>query len=450
MAAFDVSKAPRSFSTSPSSTFFGGAWSSRDRSATVWNTTENGAGGATVRGAGSVAGTGVSSAPSVTSSTTAMPASNRVWHERRYKTFCKIFGGHTMRRKRPTSGFVVLLAALVGALILAAALVSAALAFRTRRDTPNKPRVLWVSRGDTPPQPQLASEPARTEHTTAEASPVAESTTISIRIAAPCSGGLGQVAWQWAAAQFVARATGGQPCLRCAEGEEGFADFNKTFSDNVEVCPAATDALPARHGRAGFDAALAQPLTAAEHAAGGVRLEGPLRSWRYAADWRPAVRPALLAWARAYLASTLFVPQDASRVAVGVHARRKDGRPDATFFKRAMLMYRAAALNGTGQRRPAPEAVAQHLWFVVTSDDPEWFKESVRTKAHHKVHVRDPPGEPHEDFALLAACTHSVVGTSAFGWWAAAVAGGRVIYGAGADPPTDLFPPTWIKGGKPP
>jgi galactoside 2-L-fucosyltransferase 1/2 len=61
---------------------------------------------------------------------------------------------------------------------------------------------------------------------------------------------------------------------------------------------------------------------------------------------------------------------------------------------------------------------------------------------------------PAEHMALLAACNHSVVTTGSFGWWAAFLAGGTVVYDKSFPRQNsllsyhythaDYYPPHWI------
>jgi galactoside 2-L-fucosyltransferase 1/2 len=62
--------------------------------------------------------------------------------------------------------------------------------------------------------------------------------------------------------------------------------------------------------------------------------------------------------------------------------------------------------------------------FFVASDDLEWCK--VNLKGADVVFSPGLPAE--EDFATLVECDHIIISSGTFGWWAAWLNGGVVLY----------------------
>jgi galactoside 2-L-fucosyltransferase 1/2 len=142
---------------------------------------------------------------------------------------------------------------------------------------------------------------------------------------------------------------------------------------------------------------------------------------------------------------------------VGVHVRRGDFKQaklveagfvlaKKQFTERAMTYY--CRRLGTSVR----------LTFIVCGDDLAWNRKYVtlpvacRGQGHSVAHclLSTPPVH----MALLSSCHHSIVTSGSFGWWAAYLAGGVVVYDKSFPrpgtligqrySPTDYYPAAWI------
>jgi galactoside 2-L-fucosyltransferase 1/2 len=97
-----------------------------------------------------------------------------------------------------------------------------------------------------------------------------------------------------------------------------------------------------------------------------------------------------------------------------------------------------------------------NVHFVVCSDDTKWCDKNLGQLANVSV-IYD--NSVYEDMALLVRCNHSIISQGSYGWWAAYLAGGKVVYcKTYLDPktktfnkqmgriiqPSDVFPPEWI------
>ena len=103
---------------------------------------------------------------------------------------------------------------------------------------------------------------------------------------------------------------------------------------------------------------------------------------------------------------------------IGVHVRRTDKKgmyAPLSFFDKAILHY---------VRRYAKPV------FVVCSDDIAWCKQHMATRYWFAdlVFISDSSVSPYVDFAVLVSCDHSIITSGTFGWWAAWLAGGEVIF----------------------
>jgi galactoside 2-L-fucosyltransferase 1/2 len=131
---------------------------------------------------------------------------------------------------------------------------------------------------------------------------------------------------------------------------------------------------------------------------------------------------------------------------VGFHIRRGDyknrfGTGSKDYPERAMVMYEK---NYTSAH------------FVVCSNDVTWCQREFRDKpnvsvmAHNSVEV---------DLAILSKCNHNIITMGSFGFWAAYLAGGTVVYYRDYKDPQvlaylgrrnglfiaeDVYPPQWI------
>ncbi|XP_014676478.1 PREDICTED: galactoside 2-alpha-L-fucosyltransferase 3-like isoform X1 [Priapulus caudatus] len=188
--------------------------------------------------------------------------------------------------------------------------------------------------------------------------------------------------------------------------------------------------------------------------AGHVKIASYLQAHRYFADYASEIRDqfrfdeATTARATAALLSALHSIGEtpgSGNPRVGVHIRRGDyvkvskvtgqKMPPVSYIRKAMYHF----------RHRFPSAA-----FVIVTDDHVWALENV---GGSDVAVISSP-EPEVDMCVLALCDHVIITTGTFGWWAAWLAGGDVVYYA--DVATegslyarqfssdDYFPPSWI------
>ncbi|XP_036993850.2 galactoside alpha-(1,2)-fucosyltransferase 1 [Artibeus jamaicensis] len=121
---------------------------------------------------------------------------------------------------------------------------------------------------------------------------------------------------------------------------------------------------------------------------------------------------------------------------VGVHVRRGDYLEvmpkqwkgvvgDRAYLQQAMDWFRA--------RHKAPI-------FVVTSNGMEWCRQNIDTSQGDVIFAGDgQEGSPGRDFALLTQCNHTIMTIGTFGFWAAYLAGGDVVYLANFTLPYSSF-----------
>ncbi|XP_076438773.1 galactoside alpha-(1,2)-fucosyltransferase 2-like [Babylonia areolata] len=161
-----------------------------------------------------------------------------------------------------------------------------------------------------------------------------------------------------------------------------------------------------------------------------VRLKGFFQSWKYFASVSHKVKRAFVflpdveqAVRRFFANSTGNVSHDV--IKIGVHVRRTDMLHKATQkqgYVPAPLSYIHRAIQHMRVRFGN-----QSTFFFVVSDDPEWCRQHVRG---HRVRIVDPaPSVVHLGF--LALCDHVIMTVGTFGWWAAFLSGGHVVYYAG-------------------
>ena len=185
-----------------------------------------------------------------------------------------------------------------------------------------------------------------------------------------------------------------------------------------------------------------------------------LQSWKYFEEHKREIRQLFSLHstyseqAQSFLRRVRTTPE---QTFVGVHVRHGDithidGYKTATtsYLRKAMLYYVKRYSN---------------VHFIVCSDDPAWtrsqpvFSTGRHLDYNYEHHVTFCPSfstESH-DLALLSACNHSVMTVGTFGWWAAWLAEGEVVY---FDEPYDketklgrrfssdnYFPTHWIPMG---
>ncbi len=73
----------------------------------------------------------------------------------------------------------------------------------------------------------------------------------------------------------------------------------------------------------------------------------------------------------------------------------------------------------------------EHVLFVVTSDDIAWCHENLNATDIHIASTGNGYSSTQDliqDLAVLSMCNHTIMTVGTFGWWAAWLAGGQVIY----------------------
>jgi len=129
------------------------------------------------------------------------------------------------------------------------------------------------------------------------------------------------------------------------------------------------------------------------------------------------LQPSLVARAGEILVARLGRRQQGDTL-VGVHVRRGDfGGYSQKRFNIPIIneKYFLAGLDYYRSRYPGCR-------FVVATDDLAW----VRLHLANQPDLVLAQGSPEEDFAVLAACNHSLIAYGSFGVWAALLAGGEV------------------------
>lgn len=131
-----------------------------------------------------------------------------------------------------------------------------------------------------------------------------------------------------------------------------------------------------------------------------------------------------------------FPHSNMSIILVGIHVRRTDliaksHRPaarytniDGKFYNSAMAMFRFKY-----------NMVDQRIVFLAASDDPKWLRANLRPEDGDLYFTADlfdgtMPGQG-EDLAVLALCSHSIIGAGTYGQWGALLAGGETVYPTG-------------------
>ncbi|KAK2165068.1 hypothetical protein LSH36_55g04022 [Paralvinella palmiformis] len=207
-------------------------------------------------------------------------------------------------------------------------------------------------------------------------------------------------------------------------------------------------------------------VNVAEHSNTDVELVGYFQSWMYFREAFHAVRNEFQFSANVssrvetlLRAVGIRLSDDGKRrssetnvTPIGIHVRRGDilseefdkfgyAVPDAAYIERAMRYFEC---NRT----------AKKPHFLVVSNDVDWCVNNIRTRRRLVTFSRG--NDAITDMALLASCDHVVMTVGTFGWWAAWLSGGQVVYyknfprnGSSLErsfSPTkvDYFLPNWI------
>ena len=57
--------------------------------------------------------------------------------------------------------------------------------------------------------------------------------------------------------------------------------------------------------------------------------------------------------------------------------------------------------------------------FYVFSDEPEWFKNNVKTNCSIEYVTHNQDENSYEDLILMSLCKHNIIANSSFSWWGA-------------------------------
>ena len=157
-----------------------------------------------------------------------------------------------------------------------------------------------------------------------------------------------------------------------------------------------------------------------------------LQSWRYFQTYKDLLRkhfqlkPHLARTAKAFLADTalrMFGNESEKAVMVGVHIRRGD----MVYQENLRKGYTVATQNYLHIAMSYMEAkYGQWALFVVASDSMSWAKNNIRAE-RGKV-VFSEGHSDHQDLAILSLCKDLVITVGTFGWWAAWLNQGTVVY----------------------
>ncbi|KAL8595503.1 hypothetical protein ACOMHN_000712 [Nucella lapillus] len=187
-----------------------------------------------------------------------------------------------------------------------------------------------------------------------------------------------------------------------------------------------------------------------------VRLKGFYQSWKYFAAVKQKVKQAFVflpdvqeVVLNFFHNMTGHVKNDV--IKIGVHVRRTDMLHKITQkqgYVSAPLSYVIKAIQHMRDRFRN-----QSIIFFVVSDDPDWCREHLQGNG---VWVVDSaPSVVHLGF--LALCHHVIMTVGTFGWWAAYLSGGHVVYYSGFPltgsdvaegfNPQDYYLPQWVPIG---
>ncbi len=122
----------------------------------------------------------------------------------------------------------------------------------------------------------------------------------------------------------------------------------------------------------------------------------------------------------------------------GLPARKGYKTPGVPYFERAMTYY----------KHKYPSAL-----FVATNSEIDWVEEHLMVDRHDIVKTEKSNSAP-LDMAILSLCNHTVMSVGTYGWWAAWLAGGDVVYLKNSTRPgteawkgfqdKDVIPENWI------
>ena len=157
-----------------------------------------------------------------------------------------------------------------------------------------------------------------------------------------------------------------------------------------------------------------------------LRIDGYLQSWHYFSNMSSQIRDiftvpeSIRKQSRNYMRALKEKIRVPDITFVAIHVRRGD--------------YDTKSQHNRGVRLPKKSYLVKAMdyfrihykdvHFIICSDDPQWCQKELAvypniTVSHNSVQ---------EDFATLVECDHMIVTFGSFGWWAAWLNGGDVVY----------------------
>ncbi len=151
------------------------------------------------------------------------------------------------------------------------------------------------------------------------------------------------------------------------------------------------------------------------------------------------------AWVSGLLANVSHWPgRGSSTTLIGLHARQI-GMPAKSGFKVADVAYFKHAMAYYKQKYP-------DALFVASNSALSWVEQNLMVNRTDIVKMNN--NSPPVDMAILSLCNHTLMSIGTFGWWAAWLAGGDVVYYSGHPRPgsdldkrfcaEDHYPRHWI------
>lgn len=147
--------------------------------------------------------------------------------------------------------------------------------------------------------------------------------------------------------------------------------------------------------------------------------------------------------------SKKIVEKIQSNNAVSVHVRRGDYLSIASnkkLFGTCDERYYTMAMDKISKSVAEPR-------FYVFSDEPEWFRENIRTSFPVEYVTHNAGRNSYQDLYLMSICKHNIIANSSFSWWGAwlnrntekIVIAPKNWFENNAKNIQDLIPESWIK-----
>ena len=190
-----------------------------------------------------------------------------------------------------------------------------------------------------------------------------------------------------------------------------------------------------------------------------IQLRGYFQSFKYMVQIKDTIKqefslnPSYLARAKSFFKTTTKKleksagPKNATFI--GIHVRRGDITTD--YMQKVGFVMISDEYIVHSMEFMRQKYQGHYIVWIVASDDIPWCQKNIRAE-EHVVFLENNPYL--YDFAILTRCHHVIMSTGTFGWWAAWLSGGTVIYykdwprhGSHLSKEvntTDFFPPYWI------